>query len=163
MAYSQREGFFDNKNCGKFSRSLSLTVDTPLVLSLPRQIRGMTVCFRGNYRLLVGDGVFTLPDTDTDFTFTDTGPDADTMGFKPNCIGVGVGQCEHTMTRGVAMMIGPRFCLSFFLLFGLMSQLSASGKVRRHQRLRKTGSHFQHPYTSYNMSLRILTGHKHEI
>ena len=46
-------------------------------------------------------GVFTLPDTNTDFTFTDTGTDTDTMGFKPNCIGVGlgVGQCEHTITQ----------------------------------------------------------------
>ena len=46
------------------------------------------------------------------------------------------------------MMIGSRFFLSFFLLFGLIPQLSVSGKVRRHQRLRITGSHFQHPYTS---------------
>ena len=49
------------------------------------------------------NGVFTLPDTDTDFTFTDAGTDTDTMGLKPNCIGagvevgVGVGQCEHTI------------------------------------------------------------------
>ena len=51
------------------------------------------------------NGVFTLPDTDTDFTFTGTGTDTDTMGFKPNCIGVGlgvgvvVGQCEHTINQ----------------------------------------------------------------
>ena len=68
------------------------------------------------------NGVFTMPDTDTD---TNTDTDTDKMGLQPNCIcvsvcvfisvgqyehfhtilynpffiGVGVGQCEHTIRQ----------------------------------------------------------------
>ena len=52
----------------------------------------------------LNNGVFTLPDTDTD-----AGTDTDAIGFETHCVGVGtsvgkgkicvgVGQCEHTIT-----------------------------------------------------------------
>ena len=48
---------------------------------------------------IVFDGVFTLPDTYTDFSFTDSGTDSDTMGLKPNCIGVSVSVGMNTFTQ----------------------------------------------------------------
>ena len=44
-------------------------------------------------------GVFTLPDTNTDFAFTDIGTYTDTMGLKPNCVSVVASVGMNTSTQ----------------------------------------------------------------
>ena len=55
--------------------------------------------FALNFNIREVYGVFTLPDTDTDFTVADTSTDTDTMGLKPNCIGVGASVSMNTSTQ----------------------------------------------------------------